>query len=140
MTPTEVTSIVRRFEDDYAAAFNRRDPDALAALFIEDATIVTEFGDVVEGRAVFARGLAAAFERVPTELTIENTPTYGALVADDVIVSHGTSCKRERSSGTEERLSFTRVLVRRDGVWRLAANHVSERSVRPDPRDAMFRR
>ena len=58
------TRIARDFELEYAAAFNRRDVPALAALFIENATVVTEWGDVVEGRDAFARGLASAWGAV----------------------------------------------------------------------------
>ena len=38
-----------------------RSAEGLAALFLEDATIVTEWGDVVKGRALFASGLTRAF-------------------------------------------------------------------------------
>jgi len=130
----DATHIAREFEDAYAAAFNRRDALALAALFIEDATIVTEWGDVVEGRDAFARGLASAFERVPSSLTLRNSPTHARLVADGVVVSHGRSHRREAAIGIEDHLTFTRVLVRRGDGWRLAANHVSEPSRRADPR------
>ena len=128
--------IARDFEDAYAAAFNQRDARALAALFVADATIVTEFGDVVEGSDAFARGLAAAFARVPASLTLENAPTHARPVADGVIVSHGTSNRSDTTTWTADHLTFTRVLVRREGGWRLAANHVSEPSRRGDPRGA----
>src|SRR5215207_5906857 len=63
MTPEDAAVIVRKFEDEYAAAFNRMDASALSALFTEEATIVTEWGDVVKGRAEFERGLTRAFAR-----------------------------------------------------------------------------
>ena len=128
-------SIVRRFEDDYEAAFNRRDAEGLAELFLEDATIVTEWGDVVRGRVVFASGLARAFANLRGTVTLENSLTYAAAVSDDVIVSHGTSRRRGAAFAADDRLTFTRVLVRRNGEWRLAANHVSEPSGRADPRE-----
>jgi len=134
MTADEVASITRAFEDDYAAAFNRRDAEALAALFDENATIVTEFGDIVQGRAAFASGLARAFERMTGDIALENTPSHFEAITGDVIVSHGISRRRGAYFPAEDRLTFTRVLVRRDGRWRLAANHVSEPSSRPDPR------
>ena len=134
MTADEILAIARRFEADYAAAFDRRDPSGLAALFIQDATLVTEWGDVVQGRDAFARGLERAFEKISAALTLDNVPTYATLVSDGVIVSHGASHRRDRSTGADDRLSFTRVLVLRDGTWLLAANHVSEPSRRPDPR------
>ena len=126
--------IARDFENAYAAAFNQRDAHALAALFVEDATMVTEFGDVVEGRDTFDRGLATAFERVPRSLTLENATSHARLVADGVIVSHGTSNRSDTTTWTADHLTFTRVLVRRGDAWRLAANHVSEPSRRADPR------
>lgn len=132
--PDHATHIAREFEDAYAAAFNRRDAHALAGLFVEDATIVTEWGDIVEGRDTFDRGLATAFARVPRSLTLENALSHARLVADGVIVSHGTSHRSDTTTWTADHLTFTRVLVRRDDAWRLAANHVSEPSRRADPR------
>ena len=128
--------IARDFESAYAAAFNRRDVGALAALFVDDATIVTEWGDVVDGRGAFARGLATAFARVPASLTLENEPTQARLVAEGVIVSHGKSNRSDTTTWTADHLTFTRVLVRQGDAWRLAANHVSEPSRRADPRGA----
>jgi uncharacterized protein (TIGR02246 family) len=122
------------FELEYAAAFNRRDPLALAALVIEDATIVTEWGDVIEGREAFRRGLTSAFARVPRSLTLENTLTHARVVADGVVVSHGISKRSDTTTWTEDHLTFTRVLVRHRDAWRLAASHVSEPSKRGDPR------
>ena len=128
------TRIAADFEIEYAAAFNRRDARALGALLVEDATIVTEWGDVVQGRDAFARALTAAFERVPRSLTLENSATHAKLVADGVIVSHGTSNRSDTTTWTADHLTFTRVLVRSGDAWRLAASHVSEPSRRTDPR------
>ena len=131
--PRDAAAIVRRFEDEYAAAFNRRDAGALAALFTEDATVVSEWGDMVKGRAAFSRGVARAFERITGAMTLENTPAHSAMIAEDVIVSHGIS-RRVGPGDAEVRLAYTRVLVRRDGEWLLAANQVAEPSAQPDPR------
>ena len=134
MTREDAEGIVRQFEDSYAAAFNRRDAAALVALFAEDATVVTEWGDVVRGRAEFERGLARAFATLSRGPTIENTPALAAVIAEGVIVSHGTTRRVGLPGVGEDRLAYTRVLVRRGGEWRLAANHVAEPSSRPDPR------
>ena len=122
------------FENAYVSAFNRRDVTALAALFVEDATIVTEWGDIVQGRDAFARALTAAFARVPASLTLENAPTHARLVTDGMIVSHGKSNRSDTTTWTADHLTFTRVLVRQGDVWRLATSHVSEPSNRADPR------
>lgn len=130
------TRIAGDFEVEYAAAFNRRDPLALAALLIEDATIVTEWGDIVEGREAFLRGLTSAFARVPRSMTLENSLSHARLVADGVIVSHGSSNRSDTTTWTADHLTFTRVLVQRRDTWRIAASHVSEPSKRGDPRSS----
>ena len=130
------TRIAGDFEIEYAAAFNRRDPLALAALLVEDATIVTEWGDVVEGREAFLRGLTSAFARVPRSMTLENSLSHARLVADGVIVSHGSSNRSDTTTWTADHLTFTRVLVQRRDTWRIAASHVSEPSKRGDPRSS----
>ena len=132
MIQEQATAIVRDFENRYASAFNRRDISAFVELFSEDVTIVTEWGDVVEGRADFARGLERAFAVVPSEVQIENKPSHVVALTTDVIISHGTSHKR--SGEGLEQLVYTRVLVRQGEQWRLAANHVAEPSKRADPR------
>ena len=86
----------------------------------------------MEGRADFARGLERAFTVVSREVQIENTPSHIVALTADVIVSHGTSHKRD-GEGVEQ-LVYTRVLVRQGEQWRLAANHVAEPSKRADPR------
>lgn len=133
LTAADAAAVVREFEDAYTAAFNNRDARALAALFLEDATVVTEWGDVVPDRAAFERGLARVFAVVPGELRLENTPTHAKAVADDVIVSHGTARRFDAAGSRGDPIVYTRVLVRRDGAWRLAANHVSEPTARPHP-------
>jgi len=136
MTANDPTRIAGDFEIEYAAAFNRRDPLALAALLVENATIVTEWGDVIEGREAFRRGVTSAFARVPRSLTLENALTHAKLVTDGVVVSHGSSNRSDTTTWTEDHLTFTRVLVRRRDEWRLAASHVSEPSKRGDPRSS----
>lgn len=136
MNMDDPTRIAGDFEVEYAAAFNRRDPLALAALLIEDATIVTEWGDIVEGREAFLRGLTSAFARVPRSMTLENSLSHARLVADGVIVSHGSSNRSDTTTWTADHLTFTRVLVQRRDTWRIAASHVSEPSKRGDPRSS----
>ena len=132
MTQENIDAIDRGLEDEYAAAFNGRDAQALIALFTEDVTILTEWGDVVSGSAAFGQNLERAFAVVPSDLKIENTPSRTEAITGDVIVSHGMSRKFSREG--EEQLVYTRVLVRRGTAWRLAANHVAQPSTLPDPR------
>jgi uncharacterized protein (TIGR02246 family) len=130
----EVEAIVREFEDKYAAAFGRKDAKALSDLLAKDVTLLSEWGDVMQGRATIERMLANVFPSMPNELKLVNTPAHSRAIAEDVIVSHGASHKIGEWSAGEEKLSYTRVLVRQGGEWRLVATQVAPSSSMPDPR------
>jgi len=134
ITQQEVETIVREFEDEYAAAFGRKDIKALSDLLAGDATLLSEWGDVMQGRARIERMLANVFPNMPDELKLMNTPAHPRAITDDVIVSHGVSHKIGGWGVGEEKLSYTRVLVRQGGEWRLAATQVAPSSAMPDPR------
>jgi uncharacterized protein (TIGR02246 family) len=133
-TQHEVETIVREFEDEYAAAFGRKDAKALSELLAGDATLLSEWGDVMQGRAKIERTFANVFPSTPDELKLVNTPAHSRAITDDVIVSHGVSHKLGAWGAGEEKLSYTRVLVREGGEWRLAATQVAPSSSMPDPR------
>ena len=133
MRQQEVEAIVREFEDEYAAAFGRKDAKALSNLLAEDATLLSEWGDVMQGRAKIERMLANVFPNMPDELELANTSAHSRAITD-VIVSHGVSHKIGEWGAGEEKLSYTRVLVRQRGGWRRAATQVAPSSSMPDPR------
>jgi uncharacterized protein (TIGR02246 family) len=130
----EVDVIVREFEDEYATAFGRKDVKALSDLLARDVTLLSEWGDVMQGRAKIECMLANVFPNMPNELKLVNTPVHSRAITEDVIVSHGTSHKIGEWGAGEENLSYTRVLVRQSGEWRLAATQVAPSSSMPDPR------
>jgi uncharacterized protein (TIGR02246 family) len=134
MMQQEVEAIVREFEDEYAAAFGRKDAKALSDLLTREATLLSEWGDVMQGRTKIERMLANVFPNMPDELMLVNTPTHSRAITEDVIVSHGVSHKIGEWSAGEEKLSYTRVLVRQGGEWRLAATQVAPSSSMRDPR------
>ena len=130
----EVDVIVREFEEEYAAAFGRKDAKALSDLLAKDVTLLSEWGDVMHGRAKIERMLANVFPNMPNEVKLVNTPAHSRAITEDVIVSHGASHKIGEWGAGEEKLSYTRVLVRQGGGWRLAATQVAPSSSMPDPR------
>lgn len=104
---------------------------ALVSLFTENASIVTEWGDVVVGRETFLQGLEQALRKLPVDLKLEITPSSVIAVTPGVMVSHGIARLFNDRDGSEERLVYTRVLVSQDGQWQLAANHVAKPSTQP---------
>jgi uncharacterized protein (TIGR02246 family) len=133
----EVEAIVRGFEDGYAAAFGRKDAKALSDLLAVNATLLSEWGDVVQGQVKIEEMLAKVFLVMPRELRLVNTPSHSRMIAADVIVSHGVSHKLGEWGAGEQKLSYTRVLVRQDGKWRLAAAQIAPSSAMPDPRASL---
>ena len=78
----EVEAIVREFEDKYAAAFGRKDAKALSDLLAKDVTLLSEWGDVMQGRATIERMLANVFPNMPNELKLVNTPAHSRAIAE----------------------------------------------------------
>jgi uncharacterized protein (TIGR02246 family) len=134
MMQQEVEAIVRRFEEEYAAAFGCKDAKAFSDLLVGDATLLSEWGDVMQGRAKIERMLANVFSNIPNDLKLVNTPAHSRAITDDVIISHGVSHKIGEWDAGEEKLSYTRVLVRQGREWRLATTQVAPSSSMPDPR------
>jgi uncharacterized protein (TIGR02246 family) len=102
MIQQEVGAIVRKFEDEYAVAFGRKDAKALSDLLAEDATLLSEWGDVMQGRAKIERMLAKVFPSMPDDLKLVNTPEHSRAITDNVIVSHGVSHQVEEWGIGEE--------------------------------------
>jgi len=125
MNQEDIDSIVRALEDEYAAAFTRKNPIAVASLFTDDASIVTEWGEVVYGRTQLEASLARVFPGMGRDMSIESTPLHSRAVHEDVIVSHGTSRKRGGAGGADETLIYTRIYVWQHGVWQLAVTQVA---------------
>ena len=134
MTREDGGAIAREMEVEYTAAFGRNDAKALAALLAEGVTLVTEWGDVMHRQAEIERMLAGVFPGMPDKLEMKSTPAHARAIADDVIVSHGILHKFGAWGTGEDRLSYTRVLVRQGGEWRISAIHVAPASSMPDPR------
>jgi uncharacterized protein (TIGR02246 family) len=124
--------VVAEVEAAYAVAYSNADPEALASLFAEDASVQTEWGPVLRDRRDIMKGLYALFaaKSVPDELT--NTPVFSHPVGDDVIVSHGTA-ERHAPDGTSEGFLYTRVYVLRDGAWVVAAYQIARPSTHAKP-------
>jgi uncharacterized protein (TIGR02246 family) len=128
----ETDAIVLKFQATYADTFDRRDAKGMAALLTENATLQNEWGDVVQGRANIEAVLSGLMAHLPTGSKLEDTPLVSHAVAEGVIVSQGTS-HRIIPNGTPAEMFFTRVLVRQNGQWLLAATQIARPSTFPKP-------
>jgi uncharacterized protein (TIGR02246 family) len=129
---SETDAIVLKFQATYANMFDRRDAKGMAALMTENATLQNEWGDVVQGRANIEATVVPLMAKLATGARLEDTPLVSHAVAADVIVSQGTS-QRISPNTAPVQMFFTRVLVRQDGQWRLAATQIARPSTIPKP-------
>ena len=129
---SETDAIVLRFQDAYADTFDRRDAKGMSALLTENATLQNEWGDVVQGRNNIEAALVRLMANLAAGEKLEDTPIVSHAVAPDVIVSQGTS-QRNRPDVAPVQMFFTRVLVRQDNQWRLAATQIARPSAMPKP-------
>ncbi len=112
---------MQQFEARYVDAYNKRDANAVGALFTENGTEMSAFGGIAQGRQNIEKTLTAGFA-LPVPWKTEDTPKVTIALTKDVIVTQGVS-RRTPETGSEKPVSlfYTKVLVREGGEWRLAA-------------------
>ena len=129
----QTDAIVAGVETGYAQAYSAADPQRLGAIFTPQATVQTEWGPILDGRAEITDGLVALFASKPVPDALVNVPLLSRQLTADVIVSHGKALRRA-SGGSEEQFLYTRVYVNNRGTWLLAANQIARPSEHPRPR------
>jgi len=116
---------VRDFVASYTATWNLHDQHQLAGLFAEDADFVMGSAPRSEGRAEIERWWGAYFAHIDPDRKLDLRIDSTKVLAEDVrllnvhtetggVSADGTALESRRARGTW-------VLVRRDGVWRIAA-------------------
>ncbi|WP_175541695.1 SgcJ/EcaC family oxidoreductase [Polaromonas sp. YR568] len=132
MSQQETDAIVSKFQAAYADTFNRRDAGAMASLLTENATLQNEWGDVTQGRGKIESLVTRLMAGLPAGTRLEDTALVSQAISADTIVSQGVS--RRIVPGTEPgQMFFSRVLVLKDGQWRLAATQIARPSTVPKP-------
>ncbi len=110
-----ITDGVKAFNDLYSAA----NAQALADLFLDEATIVDPEGNETRGKAAVADMYATAFQESPG-LKVQSKVEDIKFLTPDVARVKGES---ELSSSTGDAAQFNRftvLLVKRDGKWKIA--------------------
>jgi uncharacterized protein (TIGR02246 family) len=106
----------RAFEE----AYNKNDAEAIGALFLENAELVDEDGNVYRGRDEIARGFAAVFQENPQSrmrIEIEEIRVMGPNVA----IEDGLTFVKPDADSAELASAYTAIHVQRDGRWSIGS-------------------
>ncbi len=133
----QVRALVAAYED----AFNRRDPDALSALYREDADLIVRNGPVVRGEQAIRDWWHAYFEK-PRSYRALFIVDEIRMLGDDAALLNVTATGAPLEPSSEpvpvRSARGTWVLVRQGGRWRIAALRVlqseSDRLIRASDR------
>src|SRR5688572_23651667 len=115
-----------RLTKHLADTWTRHDAEAYASVFTENSDYIAFDGNHLEGRKANERHHAALFESVlrGSRMAFENVTVK--FLTLDVAVMHGMGTVLlpwQREVTPRRRSLQTYVVVRQDGVWRIAAFH-----------------
>lgn len=103
----------------FSTLYSSAKADALAELFVDDASIIDPDGNETRGKAAVAEMYGAAFQENPG-LKVHSRVDEVRFLTSDVARVHGES---QLSSATGDASEFTRfnvLLVRKEGKWKIA--------------------
>ena len=106
----------RAFEE----AYNKHDAEAIGALFLENAELVDEDGNIYRGRDEITRGFAEVFEQNPEarmRIEIEGIRVMGPNVA----IEDGLTFLTSGADSPELASAYTAIHVQRDGRWSIGS-------------------
>jgi uncharacterized protein (TIGR02246 family) len=110
---------IRASVDAFEAAYNVHDAKAIADLFTNDAKIVTEDDDVIEGREAIEQVFAGIFEEEPAS-QIEVSIASVRFIGSDLAVEAGSTKTIVGPGETPEYGRYTVLHIKREGKWQMA--------------------
>lgn len=107
-------------------AFNRRDVDAITALYATDAVFLGTSSPVLRDRPFLVRDYFDGLARLPPDAR-QRLGEHLVQIFGDVAVSSGfyTLTRTEAGRPVESRARFTFVYQRREGRWLIVTHHSS---------------
>jgi uncharacterized protein (TIGR02246 family) len=114
---SEIRSVTQ-LDEDYEAAYNRGDANAVAAFYTDDAEYVDEGGNVVSGRRDIEKLLVEEFTTNPGAQLKINVESI-RLLSPDVLVEKGiaTITARDRRQGTSR---YIAIYTKPAGNWKIS--------------------
>src|SRR5262245_24297281 len=110
---------VRAIAAVFVEAFNKGDADAIAGQFADDARVVDEDGQAIEGKEAIRQRFAVAFQANPG-LKVDFTIDKIQFLTPDVAAEEGHTSSKEGTTGEPVSGMYTVLYVKRDGRWKIA--------------------
>ena len=118
-SPTDL-ELFRASATRFENAFNAHNSKAIAAQFLENAEVVDESGQVVQGRALIETRFAESFKNFPqAQIKIEITSVR--RLSPEVAVEDGVSTITLDPTEPASRNTYSVVHVKREGQWLFAS-------------------
>jgi uncharacterized protein (TIGR02246 family) len=123
---TESGIIVAGIIEQWSAAFNRLDAEALAALYSRHAFFYGSNPKLYRGN----EGVTAYFDALPCwrSPTVQFADVVTARVTPDLVNFAGTASFVVGDDAPPLSVKITWVIVREDGGWKIVSHHVSSRT------------
>ena len=130
------TQVIRQLSQSLVEAFNAKKADDLVALFLTDAELIDDAGNIHRGQEgikdVFTRFIEL-FPDAKMELNIETV----RLAAGELAIENGTRTVSTASGDETATNGYTMVYVKRDGSWKIAVAREVPDDPQPTPHDQL---
>lgn len=127
---------IRQLSQSLVDAFNSKDTERLAALFLPEAELIDDAGNSHRGREgiaeVFTR-FVEAFPNAKMDLNIESV----RLAAGELAIENGTRTVTTAGDAEKATNRYTMVDVKRDGKWQIAVVREVPADPEPTPHDRL---
>ena len=138
--PNSVTNAdsqaIRQLSESLVDAFNRKDADNLAALFLPDAELIDDAGNTHLGRDGIRDVFTKFIELFPDAKMDLNIETV-RLAAGELAIENGTRTVSTEGDAEKATNRYTMVHVKRDGKWQIAVVREVPEDPELTPRDRL---
>jgi uncharacterized protein (TIGR02246 family) len=107
---------VRKVAEEFVGAFNKGDPQAVAAMFHAEGILTDENGNVYRGRTAIAELFQGFFKRFPNPKVSGQVESV-TFPTPDVAVVNGVTQVEAKETPVRARNRFVSVVARKDGKW-----------------------
>lgn len=127
---------IRQLSESLVDAFNRKDAEDLAALFLPDAELIDDAGNTHRGRDGIKGVFTEFIELFPDASMDLNIETI-RLTAGELAIENGTRTVSTAGEAEKATNRYTMVHVKRDGKWQIAVVREVPDDPEPTPHDRL---